>query len=504
MNWARPKAASHAPNRPKVKSTRRSALLLVLATFSLAVLLVVISGRGSSPLEFGAPLEALPLYAARAGRACDNCHADPSRWTNPELSLRKCNLSCMTCHINPTGGGLRTVAGRYYAQATLPMFWQSHRPYEDRNRYVPFLELTKSRGNRLWDPAWGKPVGGSAPLAFVEDRYNGLRADPLLLVGIDLRFAFYRANYQDPEEAEHSAASLLFPMQLDVHSAITPYRHVTLLTTAGVLAKSKGFSATFERDTPFMVKDIMLLFHQLPYMSYVKVGRFIPQFGTYLDDHTTPTRRDFELEQGLQTSRVTGVEVGLAPNYPYASVALFRPNERDQFSADDPDNDKHPPFVGVNGWGLAASAGWRDLGWQAGISGMLRHRSLADGGKTESVAFNWAFNPWHYVEWLPLTYLGEVAIGSRRRGGSGKRLGHIAAFHELAALLRNGINLRLKYDFADPDSKIADDHYHRLSVGGDVVLLPFLSYRLEYRLRFANGRGRVNTSDLFMVVRSWY
>jgi hypothetical protein len=70
---------------------------------------------------------ALPLYATREGRTCDNCHINPNGWTNPDLSDRKCNLSCSGCHVDPLGGGLRTVSGRFYGESTLPMFLPSHR-----------------------------------------------------------------------------------------------------------------------------------------------------------------------------------------------------------------------------------------------------------------------------------------------------------------------------------------------------------------------------------------
>jgi hypothetical protein len=452
-------------------------------------------GTPGNGFSLGRPVEALPLYTARAGRTCDNCHADPTGWVDPALAQRKCNLSCLTCHLNPPGGGLRTVAGRYYAKATLPIFLSSHRPWEDRNRdVIPFLRSYDKRGNRLWDPAVGRPWGGTPTMAYDGQRYNGLRADPLFFFGIDTRYALWAPG----------GTVLVFPMQLDLHAAVHPYRHVTAYATAGVLAKAKGYGATFEAETPFMVKDTFILVHQLPYMSYLKLGRFIPPFGTYLADHTTPTRLDFELHQGLLFSRVTGIEVGLAPNYPYLNVALFRPNLRDRFPGDDPDYDATPPFLGVSGWGLAASAGWRDLGWQVGLSTMFRRRGAVDGGDTDAVALNWGLNPWHYLEWLPLTYLGELVYGVRHALAGNDRIGHIAAFHQLAALVRNGINLRLKYDWADPNTEIKDDHFHRLIVGTDLYFLPAVAFSAEFRMRFEQGEGRDNNGDAFLMVRGWY
>ncbi|MEO1173319.1 MAG: hypothetical protein AAFX94_14900, partial [Myxococcota bacterium] len=90
-------------------------------------------------LHAPAEVEALPMYAMRSARTCGNCHLsptyeDPDGWDNPELAYRKCNMSCMACHVNPTGGGMRAVGGRYYGQSTLSMYTLQERSYSDTGR----------------------------------------------------------------------------------------------------------------------------------------------------------------------------------------------------------------------------------------------------------------------------------------------------------------------------------------------------------------------------------
>lgn len=463
-----------------------------------------------------APAGAEPLYTARAGRACDNCHTDPSRWKNPETKWRKCSLSCGACHVSPTGGGLRTVAGRFYGQATLPMLYASHRPFKDWSRHVSrVVDHPKDRKNRVGELAFGKAPGRPARMAFSEDRYAGLRADPLVYGGVDGRFGLWFPLAPGP-------TALFFPMQLDLHLAVHPFRHVTGLVTGGVLGKSQGVVATYglgcrpedpdaschsrARDTFFMVKDAYLMVHQLPYMAYLRAGRFIPPFGQIFGDHTLATRRLFELDQGLLHSRVTGMEMGLTPNYPYLHVAVFRPNRQDRF-VEGPESvspDELPPFTGVDGWGAAFSAGWRDLGFQLGFSGMVRRRDLEEGGNTESLAVSYGFNLWYYLDWLPLTYLGEVATGMRQRSGSGHSTGRHALLQELNYLPFNGLNVRLRWDYGDLDTELLDDHYNRLSVGWDLFLLPVLGLSGLLRVQLNGAEEASAAVDYFIYIRGWY
>ncbi len=467
-----------------------AAAILAAALFAVVGTLALQDGTLRLPPE----AQALPLYTARAGRTCDNCHTDPTGWKNPALRLRNCTLSCNGCHVNPTGGGLRTVSGRFYGQATLPVLFASHRGAEDWGRHIgPFAGLERERRNRLPEPAFGTPLGGSSSLAWNQKRYAGLNADPFFLIGVDLRLALWL-----------SYDARVFPMQLDLHLAIHPVAHLTLFATGGVLAKSQGFAGTFSDHLAFGIKDIFVMVHELPYMLHMRVGRFIPQFGTGIDDHTSFVRRDFELDMALMESRVTGIEVALTPNYPYLAFALFRPGPRDLLTAEDPVNVRHPPLEGVDGWGASLSLGWRDLGWQVGLSGMLRRRELRDGGDTESASVQWGFNPWYYLEWLPLTYMGEVAFGRKQRAYSSTHAWQLAVYQEIDWLAFNGVNFRIKYDYTDPDIEVRDDHHHRVTFSGDLILLPGLALRSEMRMQTLHAPGASAAGDGLLYLRGWY
>ncbi|MEL6179540.1 MAG: hypothetical protein AAFS10_11325, partial [Myxococcota bacterium] len=63
---------------------------------------------------------ATPIYAIRAANACDTCHSEPSGWANPDVEKRLCTMNCGGCHVNPSGGGMRTPVGLYYGREVLP------------------------------------------------------------------------------------------------------------------------------------------------------------------------------------------------------------------------------------------------------------------------------------------------------------------------------------------------------------------------------------------------
>jgi hypothetical protein len=439
--------------------------------------------------------EALPLYGAREGRTCDNCHTLPNRWKNPEKKTdRKCTLSCSGCHVDPTGGGLRTTSGRFYGETVLPMAYAPYRNYKDTaNHLAPRVKGTDKKGDGAPSLVLGKPLGAPSKMALAQGRYLKMNADPLLAFGVDFRFAgWFPGN------------ALVFPMQLDTQASLHPVEHFSIYVNAGVLSKSRSLAAIAENQHPYAVKDAMLLLNELPGNTYLKVGRFLPPFGMRTDDHTTFTRRDFELDQGLQESRVFGAELGLAPNYPYLNAAVFRPGQKDLLNGADPNNVEQPSFIGEPGEvGAAVSAGYRELGWQLGVSAMTRRRALENGGNTDTLSAQWGVNPWFYSDTLKLTYLGEYALGRYQREVSGLETVQAASSQELNYAPFNGLNFRFKYDWDDPDFEVADDQQHRLSIGGDINLIP--SVRLTYMTRFTllPGRELEGTTDFFMFLRTW-
>ena len=448
---------------------------------------------------------AVPQYSAQAGRACDTCHILPD-WDTPALAHRKRNMTCQTCHVDPAGGGMRTTVGLYYGRSTVPMIATSPRPQDDwdrnfpgvgrRDRHTPYntylpigprnLEQAYAYRDSLHDSwAWGMPKGLTPDTPW-PGRFFGLNPDPIFRLGGDARFAYLGAR----------GRPIFFPMQFDVHAALHPVHHATLLANVGARGRPSGYSDTIDDShTPYF-RELFAMTSEWPYQTYAKAGRFVPSFGLRLDDHTNRTRREFELDGSLPDSRVLGVEVGAVAAYPFIQASYFK--MKSKYVEPDPWN----IFDVDDGWGTAVNFGWRDLGWSIGASAMARRRPLDEGGDTDTYGVYGSINPWYFWQRVPLTLQGEFDTGTQQRA-SGLRAHKRAAYAELDWPAWNGINFLLAYDWADPDRDVIDDESSRYQVGGQLTVYPgvTLDGRLRY-LRVTTPAG--DGSDLFVQLHLWF
>ena len=457
----------------------------------------------------GSAVRATPMYAARSARTCDNCHVTPKDWVNPSVAQRKCNMSCQSCHVDPAGGGVRNTSGRFFSQSTLAMIATSPRPTDDWDRNAPRVgrrdHATTYNDNLPSGPhtfeqaveqsvgleqavgdgwARGKPLGAPSKYGLLQGRYERLNADPALRVGTDVRFAALLSG------------SLFFPMQIDVPVVVHPHHHLTFLVNTGARGRSSGYSATFNEDHSFYFREAFAMLHEAPFQAYLKAGRFVPSFGLRLDDHTSRIRRSFELDGALAESRVTGVEVGAMPNYPFINASWFRMAGRDRVpdSWDITDVD--------DGWGTAVNAGWRDLSWSLGGSAMFRRRRITEGGDTSTYGLYGVINPWRHSRNLPMTYQVEYDFGSLQRV-SGRKTQQAAFYQEVNWVAYNGVTLLLAHDWSDPDDEIIDDEDHRLQLG--LQISPIAGVTVDGRFRvLLPAAGQAADSDIFLQVHLYH
>ena len=118
------------------------------------------------------------------------------------------------------------------------------------------------------------------------------------------------------------------------------------------------------------------------------------------------------------------------------------------------------------------------------------------------VGANWSLNPWQLWYRVPLTYLGEVDFVELTPTQRSRDIHQLVAFHELDWRFFPGAQLRLRYDFSDPDLEVDDDATHRLNLGVD--LFPYRYVELQTIARLAMPELGSALADFMLILRSWY
>ncbi|MEZ4472479.1 MAG: hypothetical protein R3F60_17135 [bacterium] len=473
---------------------------------------------------------ATPQIAIRSVSRCDTCHVQPTGWHDPaDVFERKCTLNCNSCHVSPTGGAMRNEAGRFYALHSLPMFMarQADAAYQTvelggevpaSQALVPASQPAPGSQPAGSQPAGSQPAGsqpaGSQPIAAGSQpagptsrpatryapelrvpapgtaaRYAGIEPHPTFQVGTDLRMALY-------SELGDEGDTSFFPMQTDLMLAWRPYNpqtlnegRVTVLINGGAQG-SRGEEFDGFADRAF-VREWYAMYHDLPANAYVRAGRFLPAHGWRTDDHTHFTRQRQQLfGQNWDFERqVTGVEVGANPNYPYAHVSVFNP--ADQW-------DK--PIDADAGIGTALTGGWRDLAWQAGGSLAYGHKQGDQVAASGELGLNL-----EVLTGLPLLYLGQYMV-NHQAPEDGRSFTGLAAFHEVDWWIMQGLNLRLRYDWSDPDVELKFDSAHQLTASLDVYPTPYVELITQYRHGWTNDENRfeIEGDALLFMLHAFY
>ncbi|MBI3995470.1 MAG: hypothetical protein HY349_05790 [Nitrospirae bacterium] len=203
---------------------------------------------------FNDTARAVPQFDARFGAT-----VMPGHETHMQPSY---GMACGDCHINPTGGGLRTQHGREVMLDFLPMVKKDHAEFEEMI-------------------SWSRNVA----------------------IGGDFRFMYLHSQ----PESTASLQNAFFPMQSDLYIAVSPTDQLTLYLQDG-------------RGGP---REYFGLFQKLPYNAYFKFGRFIPPYGLRLDDHTSFIREKLQLGALDQDA---GVEAGFVNGYFFGHGAAINGN----------------------------------------------------------------------------------------------------------------------------------------------------------------------------------
>ena len=188
----------------------------------------------------------------------------------PRYSARY-EQKCALCHMNPSGGGLRTL---YASQYLVPQ-----------------------------EMAWKAPSDSSLA-----------RIDPEIskgvLIGTDMRLLHRYSNDDQPQDN-------FFEMQGDIYLDFQMDENLSLYF-------DKGITTSYE---------LFGMWQGLPLTGYVKAGRFVPAYGWRFDDHTMFVRSDLGFMPPSNSD--VGVEFGLSPGRSDIQFSVLNGNRGSTFDNDE-------------------------------------------------------------------------------------------------------------------------------------------------------------------------
>ena len=169
---------------------------------------------------------------------------------------------CQSCHINPTGAGIRNQWGVLYSKENLFM-----KPFEKANKTTDI------------DPQVSK----------------GIR------IGGDMRAAYF-----DDQQGDQPNFNTFFAMQADLYVNAQMNKYIGVTIAPGIYIPD-----TYSSNPLPLKYEVYGLVSNLPANLYFKVGRFIPNFGTRIPEHRAYNRLYNNLYTPLAAD--AGIEAGIAP-----------------------------------------------------------------------------------------------------------------------------------------------------------------------------------------------
>ncbi|HTY12262.1 MAG TPA: hypothetical protein VMF88_14470 [Bacteroidota bacterium] len=341
-------------------------------------------------------------------------------------------VKCQACHVNPTGKGMRNTFGSTYGREELPI-----------HTYRTVIDTGDD----------GKVAAAKEDITNIDDFSTAIT--PNLSYGADFRtLYFYEMN---------SKTSSLFQMQGDLYLNYRVNRQFLLYVDKGLYS---GF-------------EVFGLAKVLPLDGYLKMGQFIPAYGTKIDDHTAFIRGGpyFPINPALSMYRQglvfgdraeqTGIEAGISPSIFSMQVGMFN----------------GAPNAGLNGTGATK---FKTISVRGDATIQSEHINLNFGGSyyndpnpdpTEKAMFYGGFGSITVLRTLTLNgefdYIQSPVAGVTTTG--------FMSYTELNYMFVNGVDAKLGYDFYDPDKDLKTGSESRVTVGAEFFLMSGVEVRPLYR-----------------------
>lgn len=340
----------------------------------------------------------------------------------PYLAVQS-GLKCAQCHVNPTGGGLRTVFGNLWAQSQMSAKKLSSDP-------------------EPWTGQVGKilSVGGN-----VRANYTAIRV---------------------PDQ-ESSNGFELQEARLYVDLALIPNRLSVYLDER----MGPGNAEELEANVRLWLK---------PGSVYIKAGQFYLPFGWRLEDDNAYVRQLSGIS--MQTPD-RGIEIGMDRGPWSAQLAVSNG------AAGGPEVD--------DGKQVTARVEYVPGAWRVGVSAMHNNVPETVGDRTGVGAFAG-------FRWRQFSLLGEIdLIDDKGLGANGRD--QIASLAEANWRVRQGHNLKLTYEWLDPDRDVGEDEQARTSLVYEWSPMEYVQGRFGFRYFHGIPQNDFqNRRELFLQLHGFF
>jgi hypothetical protein len=319
---------------------------------------------------------------------------------------------CSACHVNPTGGGLRTTFGDLFAENLL---------------------ATKAL------PA-GSPV------------WTGQLVQDILHIGGDLRTDYMRtAAPQTPVSAQFSL------------------EQARVYTDVSVIPNLLGVYIDEEVAPGTQTMEAYIRYDN-SYNWYIKAGHFYLPFGWRLQDQTAFVREVTGINMNTPD---TGVEFGLErEHWEWQVDATNGAANQGGGSTGSGTTSTTSSTSSSSGYMATTQLMYTTTLWRAGIAGSYTQSSIAGNRDMAGLFVG--------LRTGPVAWLGEADVVQQAGYSDGTHT-MMPMLGEMDWLLHKGNNLKLTYEFYDPDEHVAHNQQTRWSVVYELTPIPFLQLRAGFR-----------------------
>jgi len=375
---------------------------------------------------------------------------------------------CGSCHLNPTGGGLRTD-GVGYSKSKLYM-----RLFEKINKKAIFkTQLTDE-----------------------------------IQVGGDMRMLFVDSQSGEGQPNFNS----FFQMQGDLYVNAQINEYLNVLIAPGLYVPN-----TFG-STPLPIKyEIYGMVRNLPAGLFFKVGRFIPNFGIRIPEHRAYNR---ELN-GFYTPYAAdaGIEVGISPSYFTLTAAVSNGQSKNKQgmlnNSYDFDNQKQITLSGDFRWALETKKSGRPVKiFTFGLGGSFINNPFK-WDITENVNANRKLGAGFFSIGLfeRVAILGEMDYNRLDLATRDTSTGVITTqrndfktfFAEINGKIIDGLEVKAQFEAYDGELGIKNGSTERRRYSFGIVLYPFTGLEIESIFRLVREPvDDVVKNDEFQTVFHFY